>query len=78
MTSRVAHRMVDVSTIAPCSRCMDVLKLAAGVWQAAEPGQPDHWACDRCAQRDDASGFAIVASFRRMATRPALGRRRAA
>lgn len=66
MTARVAHRLPDVAASVVCTRCLTVCDLAAGYWHAGEPGNPHGWVCDRCAERDDAQGFGMVASFRRM------------
>lgn len=69
MSGRVTHHLRGRSGTAPCPRCFDVVTVTAGEWVAAELDEP-HVICDRCAEKDDAPGYQIVASFRRMA-RPA-------
>lgn len=71
VTARIARQ-----TVTGCMRCLDTLEVPTNTWYSAEP--EGGAVCAKCAQRDDLDGFAMVASYHRMAARPSLGRRRAA
>ena len=66
MTTRIAHRLARVATLAACSRCLTQWPLRSGDWHAAEHGDPGVAVCDRCAERDDSGGYAHLLAWRRM------------
>lgn len=64
---RIAYRFARERSSAPCGRCLTIVAVAPGDWYAAEPDDLGRPICDRCAERDDAGGFAMVCGFRRAA-----------